>query len=212
MFSRTVPVNRNGSCSTMAICSPERVLRHVAHVVAADQHLRPPTRRRSGGPAPCELVLPEPVGPTSATVSPGFTRKLTSLQHRLARVVAEGHVAELDRAVHVRRRARPRPACPRRRPARRAPRRCAGRRPWRAASPCTAWSASGSGRRSAGRRTGRRPSRRRRAGGPSTIAPPTTITIAMAMPVSVSTIGTMTWASLRGASGAASRLARAFSS
>ncbi len=46
---------------------------------------------------------------------------------------------------------------------------------------------------------------------PSTIWPPTTMTVAIEMPVSVSTIGTITWANLA-ARRWAWRLARAFSS
>ena len=116
------------------------------------------------------------------------------LQHRLARPVAEGDVPELDRAVHV---ARQRDG--------------AGlvldvdrhvehlgdalaRRHGALHHAVLHGRASGSDRRSAGCRTGTPPSRRCRGCGPAPSSRRRRSTVAMAMPVSVSTIGTMTCA------------------
>ena len=109
----------------------ERGLREIAHVVAADQDL----------PAP-DVV--EAVDQRHGAGLAGAGR--ADQRHRLARLdpeahvaqhghagdVAEGHVAELDRAVDALR-DRARPACPGSRSARPAPRRCAAPTPSRAA-------------------------------------------------------------------------------
>ncbi len=54
------------------------------------------------------MLLPAPLGPTSATVSPGATARLKSRERRMLRPrrVAEGHVVELDRSARGRGRER----------------------------------------------------------------------------------------------------------
>ena len=55
------------------------------------------------------MLLPAPVWPTTASVSPGLDAERDPLEHRLALLVGEPDVVELDRAPHPLR-ARRRPA------------------------------------------------------------------------------------------------------
>ena len=85
----------------------ERVVRHHRHLAAQRRRARASrTSTPSTSTEPCStsysrgisitsVVLPEPVGPTSATVRPGLHVEVDVPQHRLAAVVAEGHVAQL---------------------------------------------------------------------------------------------------------------------
>ena len=71
MFSATLTGNRNGSCSTTRHLVAQARERHVAHVVAVDQHPAGGRDRRSAGSGPTSVLLPAPVAPTMATTSPG---------------------------------------------------------------------------------------------------------------------------------------------
>ena len=76
MFSATLSGNRNGSCSTTATrarSSPASLAQ-----VAPVQRTRPSHGSNSRGTSEASVLLPAPVGPTSASVSPGPTSRLTS--------------------------------------------------------------------------------------------------------------------------------------
>ena len=56
----------------------ERLDRDVPHVAAVDADVAGAGRRRNAGIRLMIVVLPEPLGPTRATRSPGCTRNVTS--------------------------------------------------------------------------------------------------------------------------------------
>ena len=78
----------------------QALLREVAHVVPVDDARRRRSRRRSASADRATVDLPQPVRPTSATVSPRLS--LSEKSSRTAAVrVRERDVAELDVAVGV---------------------------------------------------------------------------------------------------------------
>ena len=94
-FSRTVSANRNDSWNTRASRSRRASRRRRSGA-------RPPTRMvpRSGSTrrtsSSHRVVLPQPVGPTRATISPGASARLDVGEHRLAARVGEVDAVHLD--------------------------------------------------------------------------------------------------------------------
>ena len=72
MFSRTVAEKSSGVLQHHADLAAQRLERHVAHVDAVDEDAARRRRRRSAGIRLMRVLLPEPVGPTSAITCPGW--------------------------------------------------------------------------------------------------------------------------------------------
>ena len=183
MFSSMVPLNRNGSCSTMPMvlprlssvtsrtsCPPIRMRAFVDLVEAPHQRDDAGLARTRRAHQGHDLF--------------GFHLERDVLQHRPLRVVAEGDVVELDGRVVLVEDHRVRLVDERQRHVEHLEH-AVGRRPWRAAAPCTASTASAPARRTAARSPRRRSWCRSRAWTPITSEPPTTMMIAMAMPVRI---------------------------
>ena len=96
-FDATVPVNRYARCGTMPIRAHSSSGSRVAHVDAVDAA---PCRRSdptAAGSARRSVVLPAPVAPTIAVISPGRATNEMSREHRRGRArIAVLDAAELD--------------------------------------------------------------------------------------------------------------------
>ena len=96
-FSATVSAKRNASWNAVATSLAQLGDAAVDASVAAVEADR---RRASGSSSPAtsssSVDLPEPVGPTTATVRPGSTVKRHVVEHREAGLVGEGEAVDLE--------------------------------------------------------------------------------------------------------------------
>ena len=67
-------------------------------VLAVDRPLCPSRGSKKRKVRLTSVLLPEPDGPTSATVRPEGTVRLTPFSTRVVRLIGEGHIVEFDLA------------------------------------------------------------------------------------------------------------------
>ena len=77
MFSRTVPLNSAGSCGTSPI-EPRRSSKDSERTSIPSSVIRPVVTSQKRGMSKATVVFPAPLGPTSATTSPGAIANDTS--------------------------------------------------------------------------------------------------------------------------------------
>src|SRR5579859_4514912 len=78
MFSATENGNKNDSCKTNDTL-PRTCPNRTSRKSRPSNKTRPPSGSKNRGNNPTNVDFPAPVGPTTATTSPGHTEKLTPL-------------------------------------------------------------------------------------------------------------------------------------